>query len=143
MMKWSEACACACYLHCQLSYRDKLGTSLEPTGQIFKMATVAAIFESLRGKTSEKKWHWNCAGGLCTSNWRSQTPGLEYYSLRGIESNESSKTAYAKVLKNCNINWKKAVISSKHWSSGKRENLEDLPDLVCEKTKSLLLRSMR
>ena len=92
---------------------------------------MAAGFESLRGKTPEKKWHWNCAGALCTSNWRSQTPMLEYYSLRGIESNENLKIAYAKVLKNSNINWKKGVICSKHWSSGKRENLEDLPDLVC------------
>ena len=33
------------------------------------------------------------------------------------------------MLKNSNINWKKAVISSKHWSSGKRENLEDLVSL--------------
>ena len=92
---------------------------------------MAAGFESLSGKIPEKKWHWNCAGALCTSNWRSQTPGLEYYSLRGIESNENLKIAYAKVLKNSNINWKKAVICSKHWSSGKRENVEDLPDLVC------------
>ena len=65
---------------------------------------MAAGFESLSGKTPERKWHWNCAGGLCTSNWRSQTPGLEYYSLRGIESNENLKIAYAKVLKNSNIN---------------------------------------
>ena len=36
---------------------------------------------------------------------------------------------YLKVLKNSNINWKKAVICSKHWSSGKRENLEDLVSL--------------
>ena len=34
------------------------------------------------------------------------------------------------MLKNSNISWKKAAICSKHWSSGRRENLEDLPDLV-------------
>ena len=49
----------------------------------------------------------------------------------GVLLPESLKIAYAKVIKKSNINWKKAVICSRHWSSGKRENLEDPPDLVC------------
>ena len=36
-----------------------------------------------------------------------------------------------KVLKNENINWKKARICSEHWSAGKRESLEDIPDIIC------------
>ena len=43
------------------------------------MATIAASFE--KAKTWEKKWQGNCAGGSCKSNWKSQTHGLEYYSL--------------------------------------------------------------
>ena len=115
--------------HCQLSQYDELGTSPEPAGQTFKMASMAVGFQSERKLENKNKWDWNCAGALCTSNWRTQTPRLTYYSLRGIESNENVKKVYAKVLKNGNIDGKKAVICSKHWSSGKQENLEDLVSL--------------
>ena len=32
---------------------------------------------------------------------------------------------------NENVNWKKHVICSAHWSSGKRENKNHLPDIIC------------
>ena len=41
------------------------------------------------------------------------------------------KNSVCESTKNSNINWKKAVICSRHWSSGKRETLEDPPDLIC------------
>ena len=34
---------------------------------------------------------------------------------------------------NENINWRKHVICSAHWSSGKRENKNQLPDIICTK----------
>ena len=34
---------------------------------------------------------------------------------------------------NENINWRKHVIGSAHWSSGKRENKNQLPDIICTK----------
>ena len=68
--------------HCRLSYHEELGTGLEPAGQIFKMALTVVGFESERKSENKSKWHWNCAGTLCTNNWRTRTPGLEYYSLR-------------------------------------------------------------
>lgn len=94
------------------------------------MALMVVGFESERKSENKSKWHWNCAGALSTSNWRTRTHGLEYYSLRAIESSESMKIAYVKVLKNSNINWKKVLSCSRHWSSGKQENLKDPPDLV-------------
>ena len=78
-----------------------------------------------------KKWHWNCAAALCTNNWR--TKDLTYYTLAKIGSSKDAalRASYMKVLKNDNINWRKAVICSQHWSKGKRESLFDPPDRVC------------
>lgn len=80
-----------------------------------------------------KGWHWNCAAALCTNNWRDKD--LTYYTLSKICSSTDAalRPSYMKVLKNDDINWKKAVICSQHWSRGKRENLYDLPDRVCNK----------
>ncbi|PFX25154.1 hypothetical protein AWC38_SpisGene10224 [Stylophora pistillata] len=78
-----------------------------------------------------KGWHWNFAAALCTNNWRNKD--LTYYTLLRIGSSTDAalRASYMKLLKNDDINWKKAVISSQHWSKGKRENLYDLPDRVC------------
>ncbi|PFX17376.1 hypothetical protein AWC38_SpisGene18298 [Stylophora pistillata] len=78
-----------------------------------------------------KGWHWNCAATLCTNNWRNKD--LTYYTLSRIGSSTDSalRASYMKVLKNDDINWKKAVICCQHWSKGKRENLYALLDRVC------------
>ena len=78
-----------------------------------------------------KKWQWNCAAALCTNNWRNKN--VKYYILAKIGSSTDTalRASYTKVLKNDNIYWKKAVICSQHWSKGKRENLYDLPDRIC------------
>lgn len=77
------------------------------------------------------KWHWNCAGSLCTNSWRSSIPGLTFYYLREVKDRTELRPAYQKVLKNEGVNWKKAVICSQHWSSGKRTSIEDKPDMAC------------
>ena len=54
------------------------------------------------------------------------------YALKNRSSTDAAlRASYMKLLKNDDINWKKAVICSQHWSKGKRENLYDLPDRVC------------
>jgi len=80
-------------------------------------------------------WHWNCASSFCTDNlnfnWRSKIPGLTYYYLEEIKNRDDIKPSYIKILKNSNINWKKGVICSQHWSSGQRRSVNDLPDIIC------------
>ena len=66
--------------------------------------------------TYTRTWHWNCASSLCTNNYR--TKGITYYTL---PSDPELQKGYRKVLMNENINWRKHVICSAHWSSGKRE----------------------
>ena len=78
--------------------------------------------------TYTKTWHWNCASCLCTNNYR--TKGITYYTL---PSDPELQKGYRKVLMNENINWRKHVICSAHWSSGKRENKNQLPDIICTK----------
>ena len=78
--------------------------------------------------TYTKTWHWNCASSLCTNNYR--TKGITYYTL---PSDPELQKGYRKVLMNENINWRKHVICSAHWSSGKRENKNQLPDIICTK----------
>lgn len=85
--------------HCQLSQNDELGTSPEPAGQTFKMASMAAGFESERKLENKSKWDWNCAWVLCTSTWRTQTLRLAYYFLKGIESDENLKTVFESAQK--------------------------------------------
>ena len=64
------------------------------------------------GSSSSKKWHWNCAGALCTNNWNE---GLEFHTLTPIgKRKDELKASYLKVLMNENINWKKQVICSAH-----------------------------
>ena len=50
-----------------------------------------------------------------------------------MPSNPELQKGYGKVLMNKNINWRKHVIDSAHWSSGKRENKNQLPDIICTK----------
>ena len=78
--------------------------------------------------TYTRTWHWNCASSLCTNNYR--TKGITYYTL---PSDPELQKGYRKVLMNENINWRKHVICSAHWSSGKRENKNQLPDIICTK----------
>ena len=97
-------------------------------------ATASSGSSTSTGKQDKGKgWHWNCAAALRTNNWRNKD--LTYYTLSKIGSSTDAalRPSYMKVLKNNDINWKKAVISSQHWSRGKRENLYDLPDRVCNK----------
>ena len=44
-------------------------------------------------------------------------------------ANISVRASYMNVLKNNNLNWKTAYITAGHWSNGKREWVEDLPDI--------------
>ena len=78
--------------------------------------------------TYTKTWHWNCVSSLCTNNYR--TKGITYYTL---PSDPELQKGYRKVLMNANINWRKYVICSAHWSSGKRENKNQLPYIICTK----------
>ena len=71
-------------------------------------------------------WHWNCAAALCTNSWR--TPEVHYYKLCEISKDRALRNAYDKILKNKHVNWKRHVICSEHWSSGKRNSIQDLPD---------------
>ena len=54
-----------------------------------------------------------------------ETKGIMYYTLL---TDPEIKKGYRKVLVNENINWIKHVLFSAHWSSGKRENKDHLPD---------------
>ena len=75
-----------------------------------------------------RRRHWNCASSLCTNNY--STKGITYCTL---PSNPELQKGYGKVLMNKNINWRKHVIDSAHWSSGKRENKNQLPDIIFPK----------
>ena len=88
----------------------------------------ALQFDGAEMATYTKTWHWNCASSLCTNNYR--TKGITYYTL---PSDPELQKGYRKVLMNENINWRKHVICSAHWSSGKRENKNQLPDIICTK----------
>ena len=50
-----------------------------------------------------------------------------------MPSDPELQKGYRKVLMNENINWRKHVICSAHWSSRKRENKNHLPDIICTK----------
>ena len=93
--------------------------------------TFAQMHEQNRGSAqATMEWHWNCAGALCTKNWRNE--GLEFYTLTPIgKRNDELKASYMKVFMNENINWKKQGICSAHWSKGRRESIEDPSDVVC------------
>ena len=58
----------------------------------------------------------------CTKTWHWSLP-----------SDPELQKGYRKVLINENINWRKHVICSGHWSSGKRENKNHLPDTIFTK----------
>ena len=88
----------------------------------------ALQFDGVEMATYTKTWHWNCASSLCTNNYR--TKGITYYTL---PSDPELQKGYRKVLMNENINWRKHVICSAHLSSGKRENKNQLPDIICTK----------
>ena len=71
-------------------------------------------------------WHWNCAAALCSNSWG--TSEVHYYKLCEISKDRALRNAYDKILKNKHVNWKRHVICSEHWSSGKRNSIQDLPD---------------
>ena len=76
-------------------------------------------------KTSGWHWNWNCASALCKNNFRTQ--GVTYFTL---PSDPELQKGYAKVLMNENVNWRKHVICSAHWSK-ERKSKTQLPDVVC------------
>ena len=59
-----------------------------------------------------KSWLSNCASSLCT-----------------LPGDPELQKGYRKVLMNENINWRKHITCSAHWSSGKRENKNHWPFL--------------
>ena len=44
---------------------------------------------------------------------------------------------------NENINWREHVMCSAHWSSGKRENKSQLPDIICTREYAANLNAMK
>ena len=82
------------------------------------------------GKTARAGWHWSCASKYCKNSWK--TPNVEYYTLTKVGSAPKTvQDAYLEVLgkRKEDVNFKKQVICSKHWSCGKRLKLEDLPSI--------------
>ena len=82
------------------------------------------------GKTACAGWHWSCASKYCKNSWK--TSNVEYYTL--TKAGSAPKTAqdtYLEVLgkRKEDVNFKKQVICSKHWSCGKRLNQEDFPSM--------------
>ena len=66
-------------------------------------------------------WHWSCASTFCKNSWK--TPNVEYYTLTKVGSAPKTvQDAYLKVLgkRKEDVNFKKLVICSMHWSCGKR-----------------------
>ena len=58
--------------------------------------------------------------------------GLEFYTLAPTDKrNEELKASYMKDLMNENINWKKQMICSAHWSKERRESIKVPPDVIC------------
>ena len=75
-------------------------------------------------------WHWSCVSTFCKNSWK--TPNVEYHTLTKVGSAPKMvQDAYLKVLgkRKEDVNFKKQVICSMHWSCGKRLNFEDLPSV--------------
>jgi len=82
------------------------------------------------GKAAHAGWHCSCASKYCKNSWK--TSNVEYYTLTKVGSAPKTlQDAYLKVLgkRKVVVNFKKQVICSKHWSCGKRLNLEDFPSI--------------
>ena len=82
------------------------------------------------GGAPRTRWHWSCASTFGKNPWK--TPNVEYYTLTKVGSvPKTVQDAYLKVLgkRKEDVNFKKQVICSMHWSCGKRLNLEDLPSV--------------
>ena len=77
-------------------------------------------------KPKNSKWQCSCASALCTNTFR--TEGITYYTL---PSDPELQKGYAELPMNENVNWRKHVICSAHWSTGKREDKHQLPDVIC------------
>ncbi|KAL9970420.1 hypothetical protein ACROYT_G022795 [Oculina patagonica] len=75
-------------------------------------------------------WHWSCASNYCKNSWKSAK--VHYYTLTKVASaSKKIQDAYLDVLgkRKNEVNFKKQVICSKHWSSGERLDLDDLPNI--------------
>ena len=73
---------------------------------------------------------WFCSSSLCYNNVNTKKEDgtkIKYYSL---PKNENLQVQYQKILKTKGMNWKNGQICCKHWSSGNREHLNSLPDVV-------------
>ena len=82
------------------------------------------------GKTARAGWCWSCASKYCKNAWK--TPNVEYYTLTKVGSAPKTvQDAYLEVLgkRKEDVNFKNQVICSKHWSCGKRPNLDDFPSI--------------
>ena len=96
------------------------------SGQHLSLDDLPDVKHTFKDDTLAINWHWNCAAALCTNSWR--TPGIHYYKLCEIARDKELKCAYEKVVKNKNVDWKRNVICSEHWSKGKRLSIQDIPD---------------
>ena len=96
------------------------------SGQRLSFDDLPDVKHTFKDDTLAIYWHWNCAAGLCTNSWR--TLGIHCYKLCEIARDKELKCAYEKVVKNKNVDWKRNVICSEHWSKGKRLSIQDIPD---------------
>ena len=76
------------------------------------MASFQKFADEVEMASYTKSWLWNCASSLCT-----------------LPGDPELQKGTRKVLMNENINWRKHVTCSAHWSSGKRENKNHWPFL--------------
>ena len=88
--------------------------------------------EQAQCKPHERAEHWNCAAALCTNSWRTKDKKLLYYRLSEIAHSPEKRHAYSKILKNKGVDFKRDFICSDHWSTGKRKDINELPDLPCD-----------
>ena len=80
-------------------------------------------------KQSSRSWHWSCSSKYCKSSWKG---GDQYYTLTKLASaRKQIVDAYLSVLGKAKheVNFKRHVICTKHWPSGSRKDIEDLPTI--------------
>ena len=80
-------------------------------------------------KKSSRSWHWSCSSKYCKSSWKG---GDQYYTLTKLASaRKQIVDAYLSVLGKAKheVNFKRHVICTKHWPSGSRKDIEDLPTI--------------
>ena len=73
---------------------------------------------------------WFCSSALCYNNYNSKDASGQPLSYYRLPRDESTQSAYRKIFKTTGMNWEKGHICSAHWSSGKRQNTKDLPNIV-------------